>query len=78
MQGWKSPFKKLAHVDLLHLARRLWRDRLPQPDSGKLGGSNLHASRTDEEIPGWMIPSCILIIYEGDAFHACFITMPWM
>ena len=29
LQGWKSPFKSLGHIDLLHLSRRLWRDRLP-------------------------------------------------
>ena len=28
-QGWLHPFHEMAHVDLLHLARRLWRDRLP-------------------------------------------------
>ena len=30
------PFEEYAHVDLLHLARRLWRDRLP--DRGPLEG----------------------------------------
>jgi uncharacterized protein YprB with RNaseH-like and TPR domain len=28
LQGWRSPLKSMEHIDLLHLARRLWRDRL--------------------------------------------------
>jgi hypothetical protein len=56
LQGWKSPFKDLAHIDLLHLARRLWRDRLPSRTLANIEVQILHASRTDEEIPGWMIP----------------------
>lgn len=56
LQGWKSPFKNLTHVDLLHLSRRLWHDRLPSRTLANLEVQILHASRTDEEIPGWMIP----------------------
>jgi uncharacterized protein YprB with RNaseH-like and TPR domain len=68
MQGWKSPFKNLAHVDLLHLSRRLWRDRLPSRTLANLEVQILHANRTDEEIPGWMIPQLYFdYLREGDA-----------
>jgi uncharacterized protein YprB with RNaseH-like and TPR domain len=68
LQGWKSPFKNLAHVDLLHLARRLWRDRLPSRTLANLEIQILHARRTDEEIPGWMIPQIYFdYLREGDA-----------
>jgi uncharacterized protein YprB with RNaseH-like and TPR domain len=68
LQGWKSPFKNLAHVDLLHLARRLWRDRLPSRTLANLEVQILHASRTDEEIPGWMIPQIYFdYLRDGDA-----------
>ncbi len=68
LQGWKSPFKNLAHVDLLHLARRLWRDRLPSRTLANLEVQILHASRTDDEIPGWMIPQLYFdYLREGDA-----------
>jgi uncharacterized protein len=68
MQGWKSPFKNLAHIDLLHLSRRLWRDRLPSRTLGNLEVQILHASRTDEEIPGWMIPQLYFdYLRDGDA-----------
>ncbi len=68
MQGWKSPFKELLQVDLLHLARRLWRDRLPSRTLANLEVQILHASRTDEEIPGWMIPEIYFeYLRDGDA-----------
>jgi uncharacterized protein YprB with RNaseH-like and TPR domain len=68
MQGWKSPFKNLAHIDLLHLSRRLWRDRLPSRTLGNLEVQILHASRTDDEIPGWMIPQIYFdYLRAGDA-----------
>ena len=68
MQGWKSPFREFSHVDLLHLARRLWRDRLPSRTLANLEVQILHASRTDEEIPGWMIPQIYFdYLRDGDA-----------
>ncbi len=68
LQGWKSPFSSLAHVDLLHLSRRLWRDRLPSRTLANLEVQILHASRTEEEIPGWMIPQMYFdYLRDGDA-----------
>jgi len=68
LQGWKSPFQELAQVDLLHLSRRLWRDRLPSRTLGNLEAQILRANRTDEEIPGWMIPQIYFdYLREGDA-----------
>jgi len=48
-------FRDLAHVDLLPLARRLWRDRLPSRTLGMLEAHILGAGRSEEDIPGWMI-----------------------
>ncbi|MGE5122899.1 MAG: ribonuclease H-like domain-containing protein, partial [Acidobacteriaceae bacterium] len=68
LQGWKSPFKNLAHVDLLHLSRRIWRDRLPSRTLANLEVQILRAGRTDEEIPGWMIPQIYFdYLRDGDA-----------
>jgi uncharacterized protein len=68
LQGWKSPFRNLTHVDLLHLARRLWRDRLPSRTLANLEVQILGASRTDDEIPGWMIPQIYFdYLRDGDA-----------
>jgi uncharacterized protein len=54
--GWQAPFHDMAHVDLLPLARRLWRDRLPSRTLGMLEAHILGAGRSEEDIPGWMIP----------------------
>jgi uncharacterized protein YprB with RNaseH-like and TPR domain len=66
--GWRPPFKDNAHVDLLHLARRLWRERLPSRTLGNLEVQILGASRTEEDVPGWMIPSLYFqYLRSGDA-----------
>ena len=56
-QGLRSPFFDIAHVDLLPLARRLWRDRLPSRTLGNLEYQILGALRSEEDVPGWMVPS---------------------
>lgn len=50
------PFKGFAHVDLLPLARRLWRDRLPSRALKYLEEHVMLAPRTLEEVPGFEIP----------------------
>jgi len=68
LQGWKSPFTELAHVDLLHLARRLWRDRLPNRTLSNLEVHILGTYRNEEEIPSWMIPQMYFeYLRDGDA-----------
>ena len=54
--GRAFPLKETAHIDLLHLARRLWRDRLPSRTLGYLEEHILGQTRTEEDSPGWMIP----------------------
>ncbi|MCC6260547.1 MAG: ribonuclease H-like domain-containing protein [Anaerolineales bacterium] len=50
------PFKGYAHLDLLPLARRLWRDRLPSRALKYLEEHILEFQRTSEETPGYEIP----------------------
>lgn len=67
-QGWKSPLASLYHVDLLHLARRLWRQRLPSRTLGNLEVHILGAHRTQEDIPGWLVPQMYVeYLHTGDA-----------
>jgi TPR repeat protein len=51
-----NPFTDFAHLDLLPLARRLWRDRLPSRALKYLEENVLAAPRTIEEVPGYEIP----------------------
>jgi uncharacterized protein YprB with RNaseH-like and TPR domain len=50
------PFKNYAHIDLLPLARRLWRDRLPSRALKYLEEHVLGFTRTSDEVPGYEIP----------------------
>ncbi len=51
-----NPFKDFAHLDLLPLARRLWRARLESRALKYLEENILRAPRTSEEVPGYEIP----------------------
>lgn len=50
------PFKEFAHLDLLPLSRRLWRDRLPSRALKYLEEHVLGFTRTSDEVPGYEIP----------------------
>jgi uncharacterized protein len=50
------PFEGFSHIDLLPLARRLWRDRLPSRALKYLEEHIMSAPRTSEEVPGYEIP----------------------
>lgn len=51
-----NPIKDFSHLDLLPLARRLWRDRLPSRALKYLEENILGLPRTTEEVPGYEIP----------------------
>ena len=62
------PFKGYAHIDLLPLARRLWRDRLPSRALKYLEEHVLGMTRTAEEVPGYEIPYLYFdYLRSGDA-----------
>ena len=50
------PYKNYAHLDLLPLARRLWRDRLESRALKFLEEHVLGLKRSSEEVPGYEIP----------------------
>ena len=51
-----SPYKGYSHLDLLPLARRLWRDRLESRALKYLEEHVLGLTRSAEEVPGYEIP----------------------
>lgn len=62
------PFADAAHLDLLPLARRLWRDRLESRALKSLEEHILGATRTEDEVPGWLIPQIYFdYLTSGDA-----------
>ena len=50
------PYKNYAHLDLLPLARRLWRDRLESRALKFLEEHILGLKRSSDEVPGYEIP----------------------
>lgn len=69
LNGRESPLDGLVHLDLLPLARRLWRDRLASRSLGSLEENILRLPRTGEDVPGWMIPEMYFqYLQNGDAY----------
>jgi uncharacterized protein YprB with RNaseH-like and TPR domain len=68
MNGLSGPFANYEHVDVLHIARKLWRDRLPSRALGELEKEIVRYYRTTEDIPGWLIPQMYFdYLRSGDA-----------
>lgn len=64
----ETPFAALPHLDLLPLARRLWRDRLESRALKSLEAHILGMTRTEEDIPGFLIPQMYFdYLQNGDA-----------
>jgi uncharacterized protein len=68
MNGIPHPFDNLEHIDLLPVARKLWRNRLPSRALKSLEVDILQLPRTAEEVPGYLIPEMYFnYLRSGDA-----------
>jgi uncharacterized protein YprB with RNaseH-like and TPR domain len=68
LNGDISPFMSSPHLDLLPLARRLWRDRLESRALGFLEKHILGLQRTEEDVPGFLVPQLYFnYLKDGDA-----------
>ncbi|GAB4579287.1 MAG: metal-dependent exonucleaseMrfB [Anaerolineales bacterium] len=56
MHQWPSPLNELGHIDLVHLARRLWRDRLPERRLATVENHVLGLKRDGIDVPGYLVP----------------------
>ncbi|MCL4393229.1 MAG: ribonuclease H-like domain-containing protein [Chloroflexi bacterium] len=64
----ETPFADIPHLDLLPLARRLWRNRLESRALGSLETHILGAARSGQDIPGFLIPQMYFdYLQTGDA-----------
>lgn len=55
IHGWPDPFEGIYHLDLLHIARRLWKSHLPGCSLGDLEHYLLDLQRDSLDIPGWQV-----------------------
>ncbi len=68
INGLTSPFANQQHVDMLQIARKLWRDRLASRALGELEKEIINFYRTTDDVPGWMIPQLYFdYLSTGDA-----------
>jgi tetratricopeptide (TPR) repeat protein len=56
----------MPNIDLLHLARRLWRERLPSRTLLNLEAQILGFTRTEEDVPSWVIPQLYIDYLHTD------------
>ena len=56
LNGFEKFFEGMQHIDLLHLARKVWKHRLPSRTLGIVENEILGFFRSEEEVPGWMAP----------------------
>jgi uncharacterized protein YprB with RNaseH-like and TPR domain len=65
--GWPNPFEDFYHLDLLHIARRIWKDHLPNCTLGELERQLLGLEREEHDIPGWEVSEYFFrYLQEGD------------
>ena len=63
-----NPFDDMAHIDLLHITRRVWKRRLKQCNLGNIEKEILGFYRTNEDIPGYLVPEFYRnYVINGDA-----------
>jgi len=55
--GWPPPFEDIYHLDLLHLARKLWKSHLSSCSLGDIEHHLLGITRSSLDIPGWKVAS---------------------
>jgi len=68
LNAFTHPFDDYGHIDLLPVARRVWRNRLPSRSLGSLEVDIVGVSRTQDEVPGYMIPEIYFdYLRSGDA-----------
>lgn len=56
LNGYRKFFANMRHIDLLHIARKVWKHRLPSRTLGVVENEILGFYRSEEEVPGWMAP----------------------
>ncbi len=68
LNAFNQPFSGFHHIDLLTFARRIWKNRLASRSLGTVESEILGVTRSQEEIPGWMVPDIYFdFLKSGDA-----------
>lgn len=68
MNHIEPAFNEMSHYDLLHFARRVWKDALPACDLISIEENVLGRHRSGD-IPGWMIPQSYFDFINTGVIH---------
>jgi uncharacterized protein len=68
MNHLKPAFSNMHHFDLLHMARRVWKDTLPACDLISIEQNVLNRYRSGD-IPGWLIPQSYFDFLNTGVIH---------
>ena len=65
--GWPPPFEDVYHLDLLHIARRIWKSHLPSCSLGDIEHHLLGVNRSSLDVPGWQVAALFFdYLHTGD------------
>jgi uncharacterized protein YprB with RNaseH-like and TPR domain len=68
INGFPPLLQNTPHLDLLHLARRIWKIRLASRTLGDIEAEILGIRRSEQDVPGWMVASIYFdYLKTGDA-----------
>lgn len=68
LHGLSSPFKDLDHIDLLPMARKIWKKKLASRRLSNVEVEILRVERTMVEVPGYLVPQVYFdYLKSGDA-----------
>lgn len=68
LHGLTSPFKELDHIDLLPMARKIWKKKLASRRLSNVEAEILRVERTMDEVPGYLVPQVYFdYLKSGDA-----------
>jgi hypothetical protein len=66
LHGLTSPFKDLDHIDLLPMARKIWKKKLASRRLSNVEAEILRVERTMDEVPGYLIPQVYFDYLKSD------------
>jgi uncharacterized protein len=68
LNGFTPPFDQYGHIDFLHLARKIWKNRFESRRLADLEIALMGMARNQSEVPGWAIPDIYFdYLQTGDA-----------
>ncbi len=68
LHGLSSPFKDIDHIDLLPMARKIWKKKLASRRLSNVEAEILRVERTMDEVPGYLVPQVYFdYLKSGDA-----------